>query len=221
MAAQPPLDRQHLIEQHLGLVEAYANRIAHSSSLPSCIDRDELVAWGFVGLAEAARRYRPRRGTKFATYANHLIHGRIIDGLRRMDWLPRALRLEIKAGTQAKVRQVPLDCPVKDDLTVRELLEAAGPAASECAEHRELASIAMRKVFGKHREIIRQYFFEHKTMAEIGDSLGLTESRICQVANEAMGMIREAVGSTAAGSAFYANKNRRHPCRKRRSRRSV
>jgi RNA polymerase sigma factor FliA len=58
---------------------------------------EELVAFGNVGLAEAATRYDPTRGASFATFAWYRVQGAIFDGIRRNTNLPRRVWREIVA----------------------------------------------------------------------------------------------------------------------------
>lgn len=45
---------------------------------------DELMAWGQIGLLEAAERFDSRLGANFLTFAHYRIKGAIFDGLRKM-----------------------------------------------------------------------------------------------------------------------------------------
>ncbi len=48
------------------------------------IELEELMAYGQVGLLEAAERFDPRVGANFLTFAHYRIKGAIFDGLRKM-----------------------------------------------------------------------------------------------------------------------------------------
>lgn len=76
--------RQELMKKYLGLVKALAWKIHRK--LPSHVDVDELVGYGHLGLAEAARSFDESRGLKFSTFAYHRIRGAIFDGLGDMNW---------------------------------------------------------------------------------------------------------------------------------------
>src|ERR1035437_5240084 len=78
---------QALIEECQGLVRSLASRIHHK--LPPHVDIDDLVAYGQMGLAEAARDYDPGRETQFSTFAYYRIRGAIYDGLAKMSWFSR------------------------------------------------------------------------------------------------------------------------------------
>lgn len=50
----------------------------------SALELDELIAYGQVGLLEAAERFDARVGANFLTFAHYRIKGAIFDGLRKM-----------------------------------------------------------------------------------------------------------------------------------------
>lgn len=81
-----------LVLDHLDLVEIIASQI--SRSIDNCLDFDELLAAGREGLFEAARRFDPKRGASFRTFANYRIEGSIVDTVRR------SLKLSRKADQQ-------------------------------------------------------------------------------------------------------------------------
>ena len=79
---------RHLILSCQGLVKAIAVRI--HSNVPRCVELDDLIGYGELGLAEAAHDFDPARGVQFATYAYYRIRGAIFDGLAKMTWPTRA-----------------------------------------------------------------------------------------------------------------------------------
>jgi RNA polymerase sigma factor for flagellar operon FliA len=82
------VDRDQLIEQHRSYVRALAIKIMHSLAVQ--VDLQELVAYGDLGLIEAAERFDPRRGVAFSTFAHYRIKGAIYDGLREMGFFSRS-----------------------------------------------------------------------------------------------------------------------------------
>src|SRR5215831_15232385 len=80
-------ERSRLVDENLAYVRALAAQI--KEQLPAEIEYQELVAYGTQGLLEAARRFDPRGGATFSTYAYYRIRGAIFDGLRQMGWLSR------------------------------------------------------------------------------------------------------------------------------------
>ena len=75
---------EQLIFACQGLVRSLAWRFAQR--LPRNVELDDLIGYGQVGLAQAARDFDPARGVRFTTYAYYRIRGAIMDGLSRMSW---------------------------------------------------------------------------------------------------------------------------------------
>ena len=82
--------RDELVTAHLWLVERAVDR--RMRSLPTWVERDELVGYGYLALVQAAERFDPSLGGPFPAYAQIRSDGAIRDGLRAGDWLPTRLR---------------------------------------------------------------------------------------------------------------------------------
>lgn len=83
-----PEDTSRLIGSCQGLVRSIAWKIHHRVSRH--VELDDLIGYGQVGLAEAARDFDPTRGAQFTTFAYYRIRGAILDGLSAMSWFNRA-----------------------------------------------------------------------------------------------------------------------------------
>jgi len=92
MASSDPKDRDARIAKLMtncqGLVRSIAWKI--HQKLPSHVDLDDLIGFGQVGLAEAARDFDEGRGVNFTTYSYYRIRGAILDGLNKMSWFSNA-----------------------------------------------------------------------------------------------------------------------------------
>ena len=82
------LERNKLIEEGQGLVYTLATRIHRK--IPVRVDFEDLVAYGTVGLSQAARDFDSEFGTQFSTFAWYRIQGAIYDGISKMSWASRA-----------------------------------------------------------------------------------------------------------------------------------
>ncbi len=91
--------RQTLVESNLPLVEHVVLRV--SAGFPRFVDRQELVAAGMLGLAEAAEHYDFDRGVPFPAYAARRIRGAVLDVARSNDWTPRSVRHLARATDDA------------------------------------------------------------------------------------------------------------------------
>ena len=80
----------------------------------------------------------------------------------------------------------------------RTLLDTLADAASadptadlEGQEMRGMLSSAISSLAEREKVVITLYYFEGLTLAEIGDILGVTESRVCQIHVKAVGNLRK------------------------------
>jgi RNA polymerase sigma factor for flagellar operon FliA len=108
-----PLSREEIIHKYLHLVKYVAGRI--SVNLPPHVEIDDLINEGILGLMDAITKYDDSRGVKFETYAITRINGAILDALRALDWVPRAVRQKARelervfAELENKLARVPDD----------------------------------------------------------------------------------------------------------------
>ena len=79
----------------------------------------------------------------------------------------------------------------------RSLLDTLADAASadptsglEGQEMRGMLSAAINQLTEREKVVVTLYYFEGLTLAEIGEILGVTESRICQIHTKAVGALR-------------------------------
>jgi RNA polymerase sigma factor for flagellar operon FliA len=82
------LSPTELIEEGQGLVRSIALKVFRGLPVPT--DLDDLIAYGQLGLAEAAQAFDPKAGTKFTTFAYYRVRGAIYDGVSKMAWTSRA-----------------------------------------------------------------------------------------------------------------------------------
>ncbi len=85
--------RNALVDHYLGRVKHYCRW--YHAKLPRTVSLDEVVSLGVRGLCAAVKRFDPAMGVKFQTYCNARARGAILDGLRKMDRVPRHVRVRI------------------------------------------------------------------------------------------------------------------------------
>lgn len=88
-----------LIAFYMYLVSFHVERIG--SHLPKSVSNDDVKSYALIGLYDAIKKFDPSRDLKFDTYASIRIRGAIMDGLRKVDWLPRTLRDKVKKVEKA------------------------------------------------------------------------------------------------------------------------
>jgi RNA polymerase sigma factor for flagellar operon FliA len=129
MAATTPEQQQKRFQDSLLLVKYVVGRLA--IDLPSSLDRDDLEAWGAIGLWRAIQTFDVTRGTAFSTHAYIQIRGAILDELRRLDFLPRTQRDRVRFVEDAR-RKIEQRCG--RPATLEELAEATGLSDAELDE---------------------------------------------------------------------------------------
>jgi RNA polymerase sigma factor FliA len=75
-------DKKVLLEKYGPYVRSLASTVRKQFSAQ--LELDELLAYGQIGLLEAAERFDPKMGANFLTFAHYRIKGAIYDGLRKM-----------------------------------------------------------------------------------------------------------------------------------------
>jgi len=129
-----------LVQRNLPLVKYVLGKV--SRNLPPCVDRDDLLAAGSLGLTEAARRYDPGRNVPFHSYAIPRIWGAMLDELRGRDWLPADVRGRVKQLRQRQedARQLGQAAP-----TIEELAEAFGCVSGDLDRLLAISKSGQRK----------------------------------------------------------------------------
>lgn len=208
--------REERIVAHHGLARQMALRMA--GRLPSCVELDDLIGAGMLGLVDAVDRFDERREIPFEAYARMRIQGAILDALRAEDHLSRrdrrkgreADRAEDKLRSRLKReptvdevhkarRGVPRTLPhamafmsidnADDALLVERSPTDAFSALATLQSHAQLRA-AVAGLGERDRIILSLYYEQELTYREIGGMLGVTESRICQLLRSAHARLR-------------------------------
>jgi RNA polymerase sigma factor for flagellar operon FliA len=69
---------------------------------PRCVDADDLVHIGTLGLIDAVDRFESNRFETFDAYARLRVQGAIVDEMRKNDWVPRSVRDRAARITRAR-----------------------------------------------------------------------------------------------------------------------
>ena len=83
-----------IVKEYQGLVRSIALKLRSQFDL-NC-DLDDLIAFGNQGLLEAMSRFDPTRGVQMNTFAYYRIRGAVLDGVRRMAYLPRRIHHKVR-----------------------------------------------------------------------------------------------------------------------------
>jgi len=119
-------EQDELVETHAPLVKRIAYHLM--SRLPSCVQVDDLIQAGMIGLLEAARNYDASQGASFVTYAGIRIRGSMLDEIRKGDWAPRSLYRKVREISQT-MREV--ECEMGRDARDTEVAERMNMSLTE------------------------------------------------------------------------------------------
>lgn len=92
-------DKDALVRDHLPLVKRIAFHLM--SRLPACVEADDLIQAGLIGLLDAVDRFDDSQGAHFETYATQRVRGAMLDELRESDWASRTTRKASRQIEQA------------------------------------------------------------------------------------------------------------------------
>lgn len=93
------ISTQVSVEEYAPLVKRIAFHMM--ARMPACVQVDDLIQAGMIGLLEATQKYDASRGASFETYAGIRIRGAIVDEMRRGDWAPRSVHRNSRMISQA------------------------------------------------------------------------------------------------------------------------
>jgi RNA polymerase sigma factor FliA len=206
------------IEEHRGLVEGLARKVRAELDL-GC-ELDDLVGYGLTGLLQARDRFDPTRGVQFNTFAYYRVRGAILDGVRRMAFLPRGVhrRVRLAEATDAVAEpigeargQAPpsagaaaaaLDGAL-GKLSAAFALSALGQDPQEPVQDPE-GSLAEAEAAGRVRQAVRGlpereralvegFYFQGRRFDEVAAELGISKSWASRLHAKALDRLRGAL----------------------------
>lgn len=183
-------EKEQLITQNMGYVVTLARQ--YKSDI---LSTDDLVSEGSIGLMKAAEKYDPSRGKPFVTFAAPYIRRSIETAISRLE-------------TTTDVRSTDESLPVgsRNNYTLLNVLEdksaVRADALTEDATLTEDLLRVMSVLNERERQVVNLYYgngYEHQTMAEIGETMGLKRERVRQIRNQALRKLRRAARKEAGG----------------------
>ncbi len=178
----------------------YTRRLARS-----IVNTDDAESDGMLALVKAVDSFDPERGVKFATYLSLRIRGEVIDGLRTRGHVSRNDRRKIQEGrvepTAAWQQPVSLEALYPEDHAPYDHPDP-GYDVEKILIERAIAKrvealwryVEMTATDARTLQIMRWRFVDHETLLEIGDRLGMTESRVSQIIKRELARIRSGLG---------------------------
>ncbi len=97
------------------------------------------MGYGIFGLIDAIDKFDYYKGFKFETYASLRIRGSIIDSIRKLDWVPRSVRTQVKELERANSK---LEVMLGREPSEEELAEELGVTIDEIREMIKKSSVS-------------------------------------------------------------------------------
>ncbi|MCD6450160.1 MAG: FliA/WhiG family RNA polymerase sigma factor [Thermotogaceae bacterium] len=93
-------DKEKVVLEYLPKIKRIAYDLKYN--LPPNVDVDDLIQEGVLALLSSLDRYNPKKGS-LSTFVVKRIRGAMLDYLRKIDWMPRNLRRNIKDVENAMI----------------------------------------------------------------------------------------------------------------------
>jgi RNA polymerase sigma factor (sigma-70 family) len=145
-------------------------------------DMEDVFQIASIGYMKARESFNDGMGIPFGVYARFRIQGEVLDWQRKSSGL---------TGVKRGIEEHPSTHNMDDYFFP--MLQSHEPTPEDMLIKKDnTLSIINRieEIGERHAEILFSYYFKHKTLKEIGVDLGVTESRVCQLMDEALGKLR-------------------------------
>lgn len=183
--------RNRLVEHYMPWVRQVA-AVLRARLTDNAPPVDDLAHMGLFGLLRALESFDLARGNRFTTFAYRRVWGGIMDELRRQDWVPRSARQRDEPTPVVLSLARRWDSDGEEDTRyVSSGLTDRGPGPATRQQQRDLVESLTRHLDRADRLILILYYFDELTMREIGEVVGLSESRVSQRHTSLMERLRE------------------------------
>ncbi len=216
-----------IIEQKAGLVKRIAQHLL--GRLPPCVQLEDLIQAGMMGLLEASKNYDISKGASFDTYASIRIRGAMLDEIRKGDWAPRSVHrntrkvakaireIENQTGRDAKDHEVAKNLNIslqeyhewlqetngsrmfafydvglnEEAITSGMHVTTPGPLDGlQQDDFKQSLAKGIESLPERERLVLTLYYDEELNLREVGQILGVSESRISQIHSQAMARLQ-------------------------------
>jgi len=181
-----------MTSEHLARIKSMARRL-HPRMRPD-IEVEDLVSVGVVAYLEAEARWDPSAGVNLWRYVSARVSGAMTDEIRRRRSGVGTYRAGLTAQSVARLRWGeyrlaggPQPAAGWDVGRKADMVHIDDPDTTVAA--RQVAE-AIATLPPRTQEIMRMYYVDDMPQTDIGEVIGLTESRVCQIRCAAEAKIR-------------------------------
>jgi RNA polymerase sigma factor (sigma-70 family) len=195
---QSPLTpvQQELAEQFLPLARGLARPLKRMFRQW----RDDFESAACMALVEAARNFDPSRNIQFATFARFRIRGALND-------VGRSMCLSGWEGDHERAPEVHRLTPLNEEFGIV-LNSVTDPAVGTDVEAADSVERHLRRIPPRHAEVCRLRYLEGKTLAEVAEVLGVSQSEINRIHRQAMELLTEPYRTHPSGGPVWRRARR-------------
>lgn len=193
-AVEPLTDEQSRLADDPKLMEFVARRTEWLARRWPSADADEVHSALCLAIVQAARTFDPDKGCSFRTHAYLRMNGAVLDYCRQhfaAGMLSAGVR---ENGVGPKVES--LSVVLAEDsrsVTLGHYVAAPEDSAAEDIYSREHAIAWLSGLTERSRRIVVGYVLDGKTMKQVGEENGMSESRVSQLYAKLIEQLREPV----------------------------
>ncbi|MGN1255023.1 MAG: sigma-70 family RNA polymerase sigma factor [Prevotella sp.] len=180
-----------LIRDNQGFVISIAQQYKHRG-----LDMDDLISEGNIGMLTAAKSFDTSRGKNFATYAAPFIRDAIGKAIEQLGGIYRVPRDASNPTLEKKrSRALSIDAPVggSNELSLAKVIPDQGAPDPEKELQKSILENELKSILAdlqeRDRHVVQRFYgigVEPRTMAEIGEEMGLKRERVRQIRDHAV-----------------------------------
>ena len=207
-------EAKEALQRYEGVVRMMARRLRPAAALGQALDEDDLCAEGRVAVLEGLATYQ-HYGISEKAWVRTRIRQRMIDAIRKLDLRSRdemslAVRHasgetegseEHERGRIVSARRlVSIDAGTVEVPPMSERLPAEDTELADEITHRRLQYARLRDALAllpaRQRQAVEMGLLHGLPLRKIGERMGISESRVCQLQKRAVHHLRKVVGET-------------------------
>ncbi len=180
-----------LIRDNQGFVISIAQQYKHRG-----LDMDDLISEGNIGMLAAAKSFDTSRGKNFATYAAPFVRDAIGKAIEQLGGIYRVPRDASNPTLEKKrSRALSIDAPVggSNELSLAKVIPDQGAPDPEKELQKSILENELKSILAdlqeRDRHVVQRFYgigVEPRTMAEIGEEMGLKRERVRQIRDHAV-----------------------------------
>lgn len=177
------------VEDYLPLVYNIASKIYKRIPDYSNIEYEDLIGYGFLGLAEAINKYKNDVGVKFSTFAYPYIQGRIMDFLRKLNKeraIPEGKMVSIDSIVENSIEEDKIDFLGSNKLDPGLYVEK-----EELMEI--ITEIIEKELADLEKLVLYLWFKEGLSQKEIAKVLEISNSRVSQIKKQSLKRLQKSL----------------------------